>query len=269
MTKFSLDVVSLSDKGLKRDNNEDAVGSHSEKGIAILADGMGGYKAGEVASAIAVSTVLERLEKAVNEGLLESTDVIEQIVRTSVQQANGAIFNAAQNDSKYKNMGTTLVVLLLNDGVIHYAHVGDSRLYRLRDGKLEQVTKDHSLINELIEKGFYTEEEAENADNKNVITRAMGVKADVEPDVSSTPAVDGDIYMMCSDGLTDLVDDNTIASLLNEHRDTPHTACKTLVEHANNNGGKDNVSVIVATLSQDQAKPASKLSSIVKWLFKH
>ena len=266
MANFDLSVDSLSHVGMKRDNNEDAVASIAAKGIAILADGMGGYKAGEVASAIAVATLLEQLEQAADNSPTASP---RDVIAAAVDMANHAIFSSAQDNQKYKNMGTTLVVFWLNNGTIHYAHVGDSRLYRLRGSVIEQITRDHSLVNELIEKGFYTEEEAEHADNKNVITRAMGVKATVEADINHTDAVDGDIYLMCSDGLSDLVSDDTIADILNEHRDTPHNACTALVDLANNNGGKDNVSVMVAKVSEQQPAPPSKIMSALNWLFKH
>lgn len=269
MPKFELRTESLSDVGIKRDNNEDAVATIAAKGIAILADGMGGYKAGEVASAIAVATVLEKLEAAVDTHALATPAKAETVIADAIHTANTAIYSAAQSNEKYQNMGTTLVVLLLLGDTIHYAHVGDSRLYRLRDNTIEQITQDHSLINELIEKGFYTEEEAANAGNKNVITRAMGIGADVRPDLDTTEAIDGDIYLLCSDGLTDLVNDETIAEILSKHRDTPHNACTALVDLANNNGGKDNVSVIVATIIEQQPAPPSKLVTAINWLFKH
>ncbi len=267
MAKFELHIASLSDTGLKRDNNEDSISTNASKGIAILADGMGGYMAGEIASAIAVTTLQERLEEAVDNGFSDANE--GRILSAGIEVANHAIYTAAQGNPMYQHMGTTLVSVLLSEDTIHYAHVGDSRLYRLRENQLTQITADHSLVNELLEKGFYTEEEAANADNKNVITRAMGVKPQVRPDVDSCPAIENDTYLMCSDGLTDLVEDQIITEILINNRDSAHNACEQLVELANNNGGKDNVSVIVMQIRPKASEQKSTAASVVDWLFKH
>lgn len=266
-SNFSLKFCGLSDTGMRRENNEDCIASSAENGFAILADGMGGYKAGEIASAICVATVMKKLEEAIKSNFKDTSEA--EVLEDAIAKANKAIFSAAANNEQYRNMGTTVVVLIIRDGFAHYAHVGDSRLYRLRGDNLQQLTSDHSLINELIQKGFYTQDEASKADNKNIITRAMGAKIDVEADIFQSEALLGDIYMLCSDGLTDLVDDNTIQQVMAATRDDPQQTCQELIDLANGKGGKDNVSVIVSKLDLPSTNSASKVNAIMKWLFKH
>lgn len=270
MAHYELKIASKSDTGMKRENNEDSVGTNAEKGIAILADGMGGYMAGEIASAIAVTTTQEHLETAIEKGLQRpQAQPVSVLLENAVEMANHAIYTAAQSNPLYKNMGTTLVSLVLSSDKIFYAHVGDSRLYRLRGTEFVQLTKDHSLVNELLEQGFYTEEQAAKATNKNIITRAMGVKPEIQPDIDAVDAEEFDIFLMCSDGLSDLVENDEIAETLIKHRESPTQCCQELVDMANMRGGKDNISVIVAEVCVANDPVKSKVASVVDWLFKH
>lgn len=248
-----LEVTGLSDVGLKRAHNEDSIGSDTGIGLAVLADGMGGYRAGEVASAMAVNAIMDE----VREGLKaikrhgdfdEDTGYAREslVVREAVIRANETIHKAAISQPQCQGMGTTVVTAMFYDDRMTIAHVGDSRLYRLRANVFEQITVDHSLLQELIDKGFYTPEEAKQSLNKNLVTRAMGIEGTVVPDVVEEAVVPGDIYLMCSDGLTDMVEDEQIHLTLRKHADDLDKASLELVSAANDNGGKDNISVVLA-----------------------
>ena len=162
-------------------------------------------------------------------------------------------------------MGTTLVAAAFYDDRMTVAHVGDSRMYRLRDGRLEQVTRDHSLLQELIDKGFYTPEEARQSLNKNLVTRAMGIEMSVVPDFQEEMVKPGDIYLLCSDGLSDLVDDSEIARTLQKYSENLEEAAMALVQRANDNGGKDNISVILARTLKSFAAKKSWYSKVFDW----
>lgn len=247
-----LEVASYSDVGLKRNHNEDSIASSEELGLLVLADGMGGYKAGEVASAIAVNVIMEEMGKqdaAIPLGVTDpesgySTGSLK--LRRAVTLANHTIFTTAQNQPQCQGMGTTLVAVLFYDNRLTVAHVGDSRLYRLRGDVFEQITVDHSLLQELVDKGFYTPEEARLSVQKNLVTRAMGVDPTVKCDLHEDAALAGDIYLLCSDGLSDLVSDGEMHLTINKYSANLEEAAQQLVQLANNAGGKDNISVILA-----------------------
>ena len=244
---YSWEAAGLTDVGMKREINEDSIFLDAGLGLLILADGMGGHASGEVASAMAVASIQDAL------GLVDGArpdwtetggEQLQEKIDTATVAANAAIHSAAGMDARYQGMGTTVVLAICNGKSLVYGHVGDSRLYRLRKGSLKQLTRDHSLISDLVEKGFYTEEEAKSATQKNVITRALGNEDTVKVDTAQTSLKKGDIYLLCSDGLTDLVDDEEIAEII-ENRSSLDAACKALVDSANASGGKDNVSVIL------------------------
>lgn len=236
-----LEFWGATDVGRRRENNEDAIACDEALGLALVADGMGGHLAGEVASGLAIVTVREALDAALSGG-----GGIEPAaaVRAALEQANREIHTRAGRDPICAGMGTTAALVLAHDGRMLIAHVGDSRVYRLRSGALEQLTTDHSLVQELIETGFLSEEEARHSMNRNVITRALGIAAEVEVDLRTEPLEAGDLYLLCSDGLTDLVSDARIGELLRETDGGP-AAARALVEEANACGGMDNVSVIL------------------------
>jgi protein phosphatase len=265
-----LEIAGLTNVGRKRSHNEDSIGSDEHLGVVVLADGMGGYKAGEVASAIAVNLILEETR----EGLkgLEAGQIDEDsgyskesmIVKAAIEKANETIYATAQSQPQCQGMGTTVVAAAFYDQRLTIAHVGDSRLYRLRESRLEQVTTDHSLLQELIDKGFYTPEEAKQSLNKNLVTRAMGIEMGVSPDVQEDVVKAGDVYLLCSDGLSDLVDDEEIHAILVDHEGLEEAAQR-LVQRANEKGGKDNISVILArTLTPFSAK-RSWYSRVFDW----
>ena len=250
-----LEIVNQSDVGLRRPHNEDSTITDGRNGLVILADGMGGYKAGEVASALAVTNILygitSRLKKIKQGQIDESTGFCNEslLIRDTVTQANSVIYNTAEADPQCKGMGTTIVVGLFHNNILSIAHVGDSRLYRFRNNELQQITKDHSLIQELNDRGLYTPEEAHANTPKNLVKRAMGIEANVDVDVVEEAVLPNDIYLLCSDGLNDMVKDEEIHLTLSKYSaNLAHAAAK-LVETANEHGGKDNISVILARVS--------------------
>jgi len=246
-----LEIVGRTDKGMVRSHNEDSYGSEIGTGITVLADGMGGYKAGEVASALAVNTIIGdiagRLFELDNKTLRENTDFRAESIacRLSVEKANEVIYQTSQNQPQYSGMGTTLVMALFYDNRISIAHVGDSRLYRFRENSLEQITVDHTLLQELVERGFYTPEEAKASLNKNLVTRALGIEPFVKVDLREDIVLPEDIYLLCSDGLNDMLEDSAISLTLQKFSDNLDEVAKQLIDQANANGGKDNVSVIL------------------------
>jgi PPM family protein phosphatase len=239
----SLIAVGRTDTGRRRPHNEDAIRVHADEGLLVLADGMGGYSAGEVASRIAVDTVTRMVRNAPD---MERAD---RVLRKAVLKANQAILEAARERPGQEGMGTTVVVCLLRRRRLTVAHVGDSRLYRFRRGQLEQLTVDHSLNQELLERGYYTKMEARRAGNRNVITRALGVGSEVEVALREEPVADGDVFLLCSDGLTDMIDDHSIRFALDKCGGRLEEAAERLIERANAQGGRDNISVILARAS--------------------
>ncbi len=263
-----LEIVNQSDVGRKRPHNEDSTITDGRNGLVILADGMGGYKAGEVASALAVTNIfhgiLEGLKKTKKGQIDETSGFFNEslLVRENVAQTNTDIFNTAKADPQCQGMGTTIVVGLFHNNILSIAHVGDSRLYRLRNNELEQVTKDHSLIQELIDRGLYTPEEAHANTPKNLVTRAMGIEADVDVDLAEETVLPDDIYLLCSDGLNDMVKDEEIHLTLSKYSANLAQTADKLVEFANKRGGKDNISVILVRILEDFSSPKGFLQNI-------
>jgi PPM family protein phosphatase len=249
--KGKIEIVGLTDVGSVRDHNEDAISNDENLGLAVLADGMGGHRGGEMASAITVSTILENLRKSLKKINTGETDddtgySMESLaVHNAITLANSSVFKTSNENSKYRGMGTTVVVVLFYDNRFTVAHVGDSRLYRLRDGELEQITRDHSLMQELIDRGFYTPEQARKSLNKNLVTRAVGIEDNVQIDVQEDVAQVDDIYLLCSDGITDMIDDELIQSTMMKSGNDLQKAAAELVREANEHGGKDNISAIL------------------------
>lgn len=247
----SIEIVCRTDTGQKREHNEDAVGSNNGLGLVVLADGMGGYQAGEVASAMAVEIVLKQVQEKHEQALNQSADdfsgmsAISNLIEEAILEANSLIHSAAQSKPQYQGMGTTIVVLMMHENIVSIGHVGDSRLYRLRDKKLELITEDHSLVRELVRKGFYTEAEARDATNKNVVTRALGVENTVEPEIQEDMALLDDLYLLCSDGLNDMIDDRQIEEILLRYGADLDQTADQLIQSANEMGGKDNISAIL------------------------
>ena len=250
--KGKIEIIGRTDVGSVRDHNEDAIGTEPAIGLAILADGMGGHRGGEVASAITVRTVYdtltEKLKTLKEGGIDEKTgySLESATVHDAIALANINVFDSSTENSQYRGMGTTIVVLLFYDNRFTVAHVGDSRMYRVRNGLLEQITRDHSLMQELIDRGFYTPEQARKSLNKNLVTRAIGIEEKVRIDIQEDVAQINDIYLLCSDGLTDMIEDDLIHETIKRNIDNLDKAASELIEEANRHGGKDNVSVILA-----------------------
>ncbi|MCG5493221.1 MULTISPECIES: Stp1/IreP family PP2C-type Ser/Thr phosphatase [Ectothiorhodospira] len=250
--KETLQIAGCTDPGRTRARNEDAIGEDAELGLMVLADGMGGHSGGDVASRIAVDTIIAELRQSLARaggGQGESNDEISLQVREAVIQANRAIHEAAADNVGNAGMGTTLAVALLRPGRIILAHVGDSRIYRFRNGELEQLTVDHTLIQELVDRGLCSADQARTSLNRNLVTRALGIDSTVAVDIREELVMPGDIYLLCSDGLNDMLEDAMIEDVLGRHQADPHEASRELVRHANESGGRDNVSVLIGRTS--------------------
>ena len=251
-----LTMEALSDPGRVRPLNEDCLSTRPQQGIVVLADGMGGYNAGEVASALAVALITRGLEASSpqlvgNFSREDSKLKAETLFHNEIQIANDAIYRKAQQDPNCNGMGTTLVAALFHDNFVAVAHIGDSRLYRLRKGDLTQVTKDHSLLQQQLDAGLISVEQARFSSNKNYVTRALGVDPTADPEVHCYEVMPGDIYLFCSDGLNDLVTDEEIRQMLINGVQNPAMAASQLVQAANESGGRDNISVVVVKVLSD------------------
>ena len=260
---LQLEYFSLVDTGRARSNNEDTVLVDESLGLAVLADGMGGYQAGEVASELAATTFREEVGRWLA-GAESASDVLDTrlALGQSAQQANRQVFEAAQSKAEWAGMGTTLVAALVRDEVLWVGHIGDSRAYRLRGERLEQISRDHSLLQEQIDAGLLTEEEAARSIHRNLVTRAVGVEPEVELEVNEHELRSGDLLMLCSDGLSDMLPDARIAAVMRES-DNLDAMGQALVKAANDAGGRDNISVILV-----RAKGGSTATGRAWWPFR-
>jgi len=243
---MTLEFHCATDTGRARSNNEDSVAIDEWSSLVVLADGMGGYNAGEVASSMATSFIKSELGRWLSEAAASATDAdVRRAMEICVDNANRAIFNSSNSNPRYAGMGTTLVVGVFRDNRLLLGHVGDSRGYRLRGGRLTQITHDHSLLQEQIDAGLITAEQAAFSANKNLVTRAVGVEDTVLLETHQHDVMPGDTYLLCSDGLTDMLDDETIGQVLLRCDLLPEAATA-LIDAANDAGGKDNISVVLA-----------------------
>ena len=268
----TLEIVRLSDVGQRRDHNEDAIAGDAEVGLVVLADGMGGYKAGEVASEIAILTIVAELKEAMVDMEPGQTDAVtgmqaeSYLMSDAVAKANESIYSVSQSQPQCAGMGTTLVVGLFTNNKLLVGHIGDSRMYRLRGDEFTQVTEDHSLLQEQINSGLITPEQAKLSNNKNLVTRALGIDPTVELELHEYDVEEGDLYLLCSDGLSDLVEDDDIHLTLTELSANLELAAHQLVQMANDNGGKDNISVILARVLKPFAAERSWYDNFINWL---
>lgn len=242
---------------MKRSHNEDNLRLLEEENLYMVADGMGGHASGEVASEMAVNTLAQFfLETSADEEItwpykMEKGKAYEENRMTAgIKLANLRIYETAAQNSSQRGMGTTLVALLVSGNTAYFGHVGDSRIYRLRGDELEQVTEDHSLLNDYIKMKDLTEEEIENFPHKNVIVRALGMKETVQVDVDAEQPQAGDTYMLCSDGLNGMINDKKIRQIMLEYRDSLEVCCDKLIEAANENGGNDNITVAIVQVAK-------------------
>lgn len=267
-----IEIVAQTDVGQVRDHNEDFVSSDDQLGLAILADGMGGLNAGEVASSMSVHLLMDELREYIqgnteiehelhDNGLPLKARVLER----AIEKANSSVFHVSQTQPECEGMGTTIIASMFYDNKVSIGHIGDSRVYRFRDNKLEQVTKDHSFVQELIDKGLYTEAEARASAKKNVVTRALGVSPQVEPEVHEHKVKIGDVLLLCSDGLTDLVPDADIEKTFVSLSKNLAATANQLVELANASGGRDNISVILIRIKKPYPEKQGLLDKVVNW----
>lgn len=254
----------LSDMGRNRSNNEDNLFISRHEPICVVADGMGGHKSGEVASEIAVKTFRDMYDTAASDPHLrellrerapawpfkrrQPEHAEERRLVQATLLANELIFDHASSNPDCRGMGTTLVGAFFLESSMYMVHVGDSRAYRVRAGRLERITRDHSLADEYLALGILSRDEAEGFAYKNVITRAMGLHPTVEPEVTSLPVLPGDLYLFCSDGLTDPLTDAQLAAILSRHGTDLDQASRALIDAANAGGGPDNITVILAAI---------------------
>jgi protein phosphatase len=245
-------AAARTDVGRKRPGNEDSFCVAPGLGLFVVADGMGGHAAGEVASRLAVETIQEWMAKY--RGGTDSAEVGEPVATysreanfllTSIRRANRIIFDAAQSRPEYAGMGTTVVAVLGLDGQVVLAHVGDSRIYRIRDDQMVQLSRDHSLVREQVDLGLLSAEEAQVAPHRHLITRALGLKESVDVDLTEQPALPGDLLLLCSDGLSDLLEDEEMLAIIREHAHDLEEACQALVDRANAKGGDDNITAVL------------------------
>jgi len=242
---MTLEFATALDVGRARTNNEDSVALDADAKVVVLADGMGGYNAGEVASGMATSLVCSSLVQWLSVHVAPTARELALAMEKSVGQANRAIFDAANGDPQYSGMGTTLVMVVVAGGHLVVGHVGDSRAYRLRGGQLQRLTRDHSLLQEQLDAGLITPAQAARSTNRNLVTRALGVEAEVSLEAREHSLMQDDLLLLCSDGLTDMVGDEGICDLLCHTHASLQTACHSLVDAANAAGGRDNISVVL------------------------
>ena len=248
------EICTQTDPGLARGNNEDAVAFDAVTRLCILADGMGGYNAGEIASGMAVAFIKSEMGRWLSQaGRHANAKEVRRAMEICVENANHSIFNAANSNPQYTGMGTTLVVGVFQDDRLTLGHIGDSRCYRLRNGEMQQITKDHSLLQEQLDAGLITAEQAQTSLNKNLVTRALGVEDAVLLEVHDHRVEVGDIYLMCSDGLSDMVSDAGIVEVMLAGGSMEQKA-KQLIVAANAGGGRDNISVLLAQAKQASVK---------------
>jgi serine/threonine protein phosphatase PrpC len=254
---MTLEFFSATDTGRSRNNNEDSVAVHESAALVVLADGMGGYNAGEVASGMVTSFIKTELGRWLQEASATATDTdVRRAMDICVDNANRAIFNAANSNPQYAGMGTTLVLGAFRESRLLLGHVGDSRGYRFRAGKLAQITHDHSLLQEQIDSGLITPEQAAFSANKNLVTRAVGVEDTVLLETHLHEMIPGDVYLLCSDGLSDMLDDARIEQVMQQH-DTLDEAGAALIDAANDAGGKDNIAVVLVRMKGQNAATRS------------
>lgn len=270
---LSLEVATKTDPGTLRTLNEDSIATASDLGLLVLADGMGGYQSGDVASNLTTQVIVEGLTKELHAKIKKGGSV-SAAIEDVAKRANRAIYQEGlrraerTHSSQEQAMGSTLALLLMRDNQITVAHIGDSRIYRLRASHLELMTHDHSLLQEQIDQGILSTEAAATSHNRHLVTRGLGQQEEVDVTLSEFEAQPDDIYLLCSDGLNDMVDNADIELVLNSLRANLPLAASQLVMIANDNGGEDNISVILAKAGPRRT-PDAKKKGFLAWLFGH
>jgi serine/threonine protein phosphatase PrpC len=252
---MNVKAYGLTDVGRQRQHNEDTFLVADEAKLFLVADGMGGHAAGEIASRIAVDSISEFIVHTKEDDGTWPHAYDEHYTRTTnrlmaaLRMANTRVLEAMRKDAKLRGMGTTVVAAMADDGKFSVAHVGDSRAYMIRNGKISRITNDHSWVFEQVQAGMLTEAEAEKHPLRNVITRALGGALSVNPDASEIDSRPGDVYLLCSDGLTGMVPEEEILKLVTANADDLEAACRQLIDTANERGGLDNVTAILVKTS--------------------
>lgn len=258
---MTYEFFAQTDRGRVRANNEDAVAVDREAQVAVLADGMGGYNAGEIASGMAIAYIGTEMSRWLAQaGTTPPATDVRRALELCVENANHAILGASLSNPQYSGMGTTLVVGVFQCDRLILGHIGDSRCYRLRAGVLQQITRDHSWLQEQVDAGILTREQAAASSNRNLVTRALGVEPHVQMEVNEFEVAPSDLFVMCSDGLTDMVNDEELADLLCAPGSLEEKAGR-LIDTANAHGGRDNVSVLLV-----QAAAGGKKRSLMSRL---
>jgi protein phosphatase len=239
------------DQGLVRSNNEDNFYLDEKLGLLVVADGMGGHASGETASLLAVNVIRDyfqgpqKLIGDYNHSYSEAANTL----KSAISLANLAVFEAAQSSPQLAGMGTTIAAVLLAGNKLSIAHIGDSRVYLIRAGDIEQLTDDHSMVNEQVKHDIITKEEAAKSEMKNILTKALGISTDTEADLNEMAVFDGDILLLCSDGLTTMVPDEDILKIIS-FAGNPGAVCDSLINVANEKGGKDNITVVAGYIEK-------------------
>ena len=259
---FHIEVASLSDPGRIRALNEDTVVVDREFGFAVVADGMGGHRAGDVASRMAVEGIVERLRSRTR------APTPQKFAEQIIVAANLTIHSAASNKPECKGMGTTLALAFMHGQLIILAHVGDSRIYRLRKGRLELLTRDDSLLRDQVELGLIKAEEAGDSHNRHLVTQALGFSTQVSVHLLEESVQSGDVYLLCTDGLNDLADDKDIEIIIDALKTNLPLTAQHLVQLANDNGGFDNISVALMRVLGEapSTRRSGWLSRLRGWL---
>jgi protein phosphatase len=262
-------AAARTDIGLVRSNNEDNYYMDEATGLFVVADGMGGHASGEVASKMAVDIIRDYFKgmstnrpAQIGAYRKDCSDMTNHL-GSAIRLANLAIYEASQNNPQWQGMGTTVAAAGVDGNRLSIAHMGDSRVYLIRAGNIEQLTDDHSIVYEQVKREMITKEEAAKSEMRNILTRAVGISAEAEVDLDELTLVPNDILLLCSDGLNGMVDDDTMLSVV-EANDDPAAACEQLVSLANANGGKDNITVVVACIGKKKGL-FSFMSNIFKW----
>ncbi len=252
-------VRGVTDVGRKRDANEDCFAVVPEDHLFVVADGMGGHAAGEVASRLAVSAIADFIASTRQDSEITwpyeydlSIPMEGNRLKTAIRLANQKILDTISQKKDLEGMGTTLVGAMVNEGRAYVGHVGDSRAYLIREGGIRQLTSDHSWVNEQVKLGFLSRSDASRHPFRNVVTRALGSREDVTVDVAEEPLHEGDYLLLCSDGLNTMLDDDSIVQVIVQHGDDVDAAARALVAKANENGGEDNITVILIKVTKDE-----------------
>lgn len=262
-----MEVGSLTDTGIVRHFNEDSYHVDENKGIFIVADGMGGHQAGDVASQIVVTSVVNSLTQKFKVDTQNDNQTEEKyfqlMIGEALHAANKEVFLTAANDASKRGMGSTATLALINDNRVYIGQIGDSRAYHITGTKIIQLTKDQSLLQTLIDSGDLTPEQARNDDRKNIIMQAVGTKESIKIDFYKKEFSKDEWLVLCSDGLTGMVEDKRIWEIVTKETKTPQEACEKLVKEANASGGKDNVTVIIAKFTKQPQPNGERHESLI------